>query len=43
MITCTIKVAGLTYTGMFRSTAAALIDALQRFPEARGASARATP
>ncbi|GEM_PF-3623907 len=41
MITCTVKVAGRTYTGLYRSTAAAVIDALLRFPEARSATARA--
>jgi len=41
MITCTVKVAGRVYTGLFRSTAAAALDALERFPEARGISVRA--
>lgn len=41
MIACTIKVAGRTYTGLFVSTAAAALDALKRFPEARAVSVRA--
>lgn len=34
MITCTIRVSGVRYTGRFSSTCAAVIDALQRFPAA---------
>lgn len=40
MLTCRITVAGLQYTGLFASTTAALLDAMDRFPEARGISAR---
>ncbi|UYL85465.1 hypothetical protein [Paracidovorax cattleyae] len=43
MIACTVKVAGQTYTGVFLSTAAAVIDAMQRFPSARAVSVRAAP
>lgn len=41
MIACTITVAGLRYSGLFRSTCAAVIDAMARYPHATGISVRA--
>lgn len=41
MIRCLIKVGALSYVGIFPSTCLAQDDALQRFPGARGISARA--
>lgn len=43
MIACTVKVAGHIYTGLFCSTCAATLDAMTRFPNARGISVRAMP
>jgi hypothetical protein len=40
MTACTITVDSQTYTGLFASTCAALIDALTRFPGARRISVR---
>lgn len=41
MIACTVNVGGRTYTGLFASTCAAVIDALARFPHATRISVRA--
>lgn len=43
MIACTVKVSGVTYTGLFVSTAAAVIDAMTRYPGANRISAKARP
>lgn len=43
MIRCTITAGRNTYTGLFASTCLAVIDAMQRFPAARGISVRALP
>ena len=43
VIACTVKVAGHIYTGLFCSTCAATLDAMTRFPNARGISVRAMP
>lgn len=41
MIRCRITCAGTSYTGLFSSTAAAVIDAMDRFPTATRITARA--
>lgn len=40
MIPCTITVGTTTYTGLFASTCAAVIDAMTRYPAARGICVR---
>ena len=41
MIACTITIGALSYSGLFKSTSAAVIDALKRYPDARCISVRA--
>ena len=43
MITCTITVGAHTYAGLFPSTCAAVLDAMERFPSATRITARARP
>ena len=43
MIPCTITVGALTYAGLFPSTCAAVLDAMQRYTAARRISVRAVP
>lgn len=43
MIACTVSVAGLTYMCLCRSTCAAVLDAMDRYPTATSISARARP
>lgn len=43
MIPCTVTVGSHTYAGLFPSTCAAVLDAMERFPAARSISVRALP
>lgn len=43
MIACTVTIGRHTYAGLFPSTCAALMDALARFPAARGICVKARP
>lgn len=43
MIACTITVGALTYSGLYPSTCAAVLAAMDLHPEARGISAKARP
>lgn len=44
MIACTITVGGITtYAGLFASTSAAVMDAMDRYPAARSISVKARP
>lgn len=43
MIPCTITVGALTYAGLFASTCAAVLDAMDRFPGATRITARPLP
>lgn len=43
MQTCLITIGTMRYTGLFRSSVMAVLDAMRRYPEARAISVRVVP
>lgn len=43
MKTCLITIGALRYTGLFRSSVMAVLDAMGRYPDARAISVRVMP